>query len=117
MNKAYYRKYVEKLILNDPVAFNVIRKRTQDDGYGGEISEDEILPIQQGRLYSNRLPPGYVTDKGKVFSPGTALKLLVVDDVDIAEGDYLPYHGKMLRVAYLQVYDGICKQAELEVVA
>ena len=117
MNKAYYRRYIEKLIGFNPSSFVITRTTTQDDGYGGTITETVVLPAQQGRFYNKRMPASLITDGGIVYSQSTALKLLVLDTVDIAKGDLLQYGGQTLRVAFLAVYSDICKQAEMEVVA
>lgn len=116
MNEAYYKRYIEKLIDNDPTAFVITREVTHNDGFGGETTERIELPEQKGRFYQGRMTSAVLADKGTIYSQA-ALKLLVADSVDIAEGDYIQHQGKRLKVAFLQSYFGICKQAELEVIA
>lgn len=116
--KAYYRRYVEKMIAANPTDITITRTTKIDDGYGGEKEETAILPAQTVSIYNKRSVREVVQDAGQVAGSyvSRVTKLLAMPDADLLEGDEFKYEGRLWRVSFVQDFLGVCKQAELGVV-
>lgn len=116
--KAYYRRYIERLITANPTNITITRITKVDDGYGGEHEEAVIFPAQTVSIYNKRSVREVVQDAGQVAGSyvSRVTKLLATADADLLEGDEFRHEGKLWSVSFVQDYRGICKQAELEVV-
>jgi len=116
MSDRYYKKYVEKMINTNPISIVVTRKKKVDDGYEGYKEIKIILQEQVVTIYNKKRQRHTIADKGITYYVQNVPKLLATSDVDIKEGDIFEHRGKTFRVAFLDDYLGICKQAELEVI-
>lgn len=113
----YYRRYIEKMINDNPTVITITRIEKVDDGFGGVIEEE--VTIQETVTFYNRRSVREIVDesgKGFALSSVSSEKLLALADTSIREGDIFNHAGREYRVSFLQDYRGICKQAELQVI-
>jgi hypothetical protein len=118
MNKKYYRKYIQKLINSNPTSIIITRKTIINDGFGGKIVTDVELDPQTVRIYNKKAQREIISDKGTTtaYYASSTLKMLALSGANLEEGDMFEYAGKLLKIAYIGDYEGICKQVELEVI-
>lgn len=115
MGNKYYKKYIRDLINQDPTEATIIRQVKTPDGYGGHT----LTPVtitHTIRLYDARRTRETVTDAGKSYTSTIGTKALAEGSADLQEGDQIKAKGKTYRVAHLNNYFNICKQAELEAI-
>lgn len=114
----YYKKYIEKIITQDPKVITIKRQtKGNNNGFDGGITTEE-LPPQTVTFYNKKAQREIVKDKGGVigYNASNALKMISRGDADIQEGDTFIYNNKTFRVIFVGVYGDICKQIELEVI-
>lgn len=116
MNTKYYKKYIEKLIITNPVDITIKREIKADDGYGGTTSTTKTINATV-TLYDKKGSRQIVTDEGISYTGVMVTKLLALNDTDIIEGDIFKVDNKTYKVSFIKSYMGICKQGELEVIA
>lgn len=116
MNTKYYKKYIEKLININPVEIIIKRKVNTPDGYNGTNSTTKKINATV-TLYDKKGSRQIVTDEGISYTGVIVTKLLALNDTDIIEGDTFNVDNKTYKVSFIKSYMGICKQAELEVIA
>lgn len=118
MNNRYYRKYIEKMIEQNPTTIEIERIKVIDDGFDGEIKEVVKLEPQIVRLYNKKSQREIVADKGVTigFMASNTEKLLARHDADIKEGDVFKVDNREYKVLLPKNYMDICVQAELEVI-
>ncbi len=119
MNTRYYKKYIEKLINADPVNITIRRTTTIDDGFGGKEETTVTLEPQTVTFYDRKAQREVVSDAGvtTAYYASNVIKLLATGDADIKEGDIFEHEGRTYKVGFIKAYMGVCKQAELEVIA
>lgn len=116
MDTKYYQKYIEKIINAKSVSIILKRQIKTDDGYGGDIIENTLLPTQQFYIYDKKYSREIITDAGKSYYSTIDSKMLCLGDADIKKDDTLVYQGNTYNVQSVESYFDICKQAELEVI-
>ena len=118
MNNRYYRKYIEKMIEQNPTTIEIERIKVIDDGFDGEIKERVKLEPQQVRIYEKKSQREIIADKGATmgYMASNIEKLLARHDADIKEGDIFKVDNREYRVLLPKNYMDICIQAELEVI-
>lgn len=118
MNTRYYKKYIEKVINQDPSTITITRKTITDDGFGGKTEDTVTLEPQTVRIYNKKAQREVISDKGTTtaYYSSTVLKFIAKGNADIKEGDTFKLGEKTLKVAFLDVYMDVCKQGELEVI-
>lgn len=115
MNKRYYRKYIEKIINENPSAITIKRKEEIDDGYGGTIIKD-VEVNETVRFYNRKSRREVVTDYGITYTGVQIIKILALYNADIKKKDTFKHEGITYRVLFVENYFDICKQIELEVI-
>lgn len=118
MNNKYYKKYIEKLINANPASITIKRTQITDDGFGGKEEKTVTLEPQIVTFYDKKAQREVISDAGvtTAFYASNTIKLLATGDTDIKEGDMFEYAGKLLKIAYVSDYEGVCNQVELEVI-
>lgn len=111
-----HKKYIENLINRNPVEIILIRIIKTDNGFKGYTETPKTLPKQTVTFYKKRISRSTVTDTGEAYSSQIVAKVLCYGDADILKGDTFTSDGTTYRVANVEPYEGICKQAELEVI-
>lgn len=119
MNIKYYKRYIEKLIDASPANISFTRKEHHDDGFGGVTETETEIEPQKVRFYNKSLIRETLLDKGKISgnSSNSTLKMLAKSGANIKVDDIFVYGVRTYRVAFLGEYEGICFQAEMEVVS
>lgn len=115
MNDKYYKKYIEKLIEDNPTEIIIKRKIKTDDGYGG-TKEKEIEVTETVTFYDRKSRREILTDYGKTYTGVNITKILTKGDVEIYKDEKFTVDGTEYKVFYVKPYKDICKQVELEVV-
>lgn len=115
MNDRYYKKYIEKLIQDDPADITITRLIEEDDGYGGVWTEEVNIDATV-RFYDKNGRREVITDYGRTFTGVSITKMLAMNDVDIVKDDKFKVNGVEFKVFHINEYRGICKQIELEVI-
>lgn len=114
----YYKRFIEKLIDEDPETVTITRLAKTPDGYGG-YTTSPLTVTATVRIYNKNFTRGVARESGEVigFMAGNIDKILATADADILSGDTFSSGGKHYRVMQVNEYFGICKQVELEVLA
>lgn len=115
MNDRYYKKYIEKLILDEPTEITIKRLVEESDGYGGVITEEINIDVIT-RFYDKNGRREVITDYGRTYTGVSVTKMLTKADADIIKGDKFKVDGVEFKVFHVDEYRGICKQVELEVI-
>ena len=114
-NLNYYKYYIDRLIAVEPATITLTRPVERDNGFKGKtITMSTVGPLV-ARIYTPKNRPVRYADQGQHIT--TTEKILTKGDADIQEGDRFTTGGVEYRVAFVRDYFGICKQAEIEVVA
>lgn len=118
MNIRYYRKYIEKMIDENPTTITIKRIKEIDDGFGGVKKEKIMLEPQIVRVYEKKSQREMVLDKGAAigYMASNTEKILAKHNADIEEGDTFKVGNRKYRVMLSKNYMDICIQAELEVI-
>lgn|SRR5699024_4529507 len=115
MADKYYKKYIEKLINDNPTTITIIREIETDDGYGGStIREEKIEEIVN--FYDNKARREVITDYGKTYTEVQVTKILAKGNADIRKNDTFTVDSVEYKVFHVNSYREICKQVELEVI-
>jgi hypothetical protein len=116
MNKniQYYKKYVEKLINNNPAEIIIKREIKKEDGYGGKIVENIEITSQIVTFYQKKTKREIITDAGEIYSAVTVTKILAKVDADIKKDDIIECEENKYKVINVENYFNICKQIELK---
>jgi hypothetical protein len=114
----YYKRYIEKLISQEPVVITIERLAKTPDGYGG-YTTSPLTATATVRIYNKNFTRGVAKESGEVigFMAGNVDKILASGDADIISGDTFESGGKSYRVMEVNNYFDICKQVDLEVLA
>ena len=115
MEDKYYKKYIEKLINDNPTTITIIREVKTDDGYGGSIiTKEEVTEVVN--FYDVKARREVVTDYGKTYTGVQVTKILAKGNADIQKDDIFTVDDIEYKVFHVNSYRGICKQIELEVI-
>ena len=114
-NLNYYKYYIDRLIAVEPVTITLKRPVERDNGFKGKTATISSVGALVGRIYTPKNRTARYADLGQHTS--TTEKILTKGDADIQEGDRFTVGSVEYRVAFVRDYFGICKQAEIEVVA
>lgn len=114
----YYRKYIEKMIKENPAEIEIARTILKDTGRGGKTKETIKLDPQIVTIYNKKSQRERVNDSGEVigYMASSIEKLLAKHNADIEEGDTFINGNRKYRIVFVNNYMDICKQAELEVI-
>lgn len=115
MKDKYYKKYIEKLINDNPTTINITRIIKIDDGLGG-YTKEEVDITETVTFYDRKSRREVITDYGKTYTGVSITKILAKGNADIIRGDKFTVNGTKYKVLFPQDYRGICKQVELEVI-
>lgn len=115
MNSRYYKKYVEKLINDNPTEINIKREIEVDVGYGEhDVIVENVEEVVN--FYDSKARREVLTDYGKTYTGISITKILAKGDANIVHGDTFIVNDIEYQVFHIGDYREICKQIELEVI-